>query len=83
MKTYWVLAKKLTKGSAYLPSYEILETEPPEGKKEALPPGHCLDLFKCSLSKDETYITCDLYCVTNDNGHIIEQHTETFYLQRS
>lgn len=83
MNTYWVLVKKNHDRGAYVPSYEILTIEPPEGKKEALPPGYCLDLFKCSLSQDGTYITAKLYIVANVNGNISEVHTETFFIERT
>lgn len=82
MHIYWVLVKKNVDRGAFVPSYEILETEPPEGKKEALPPDHYLDLFKCRLSKDGTYIICDLYRVSNLDGQIMEEKTETILLQR-
>lgn len=82
MHIYWVLIKKIVDRGTFVPSYEILETEPPEGKKEALPPDHYLDLFKCRLSTDGKYVICDLFRVSNLDGHIIEEHTETILLQR-
>lgn len=84
MTIYWIHGIKRVDRSAYVPSYEIVTTEPPEGsKKEALPPGYCIDLFKCSMSEDGTYITCDLFHVANLDGIISETHTETFLLERS
>jgi hypothetical protein len=82
MYIYWVLIKKNVDRGSFVPSYEILEKEPPEGKKEALPPDHYLDLFKCRLSKDGTHVICDLYRVSNLDGQIIEEKTETILLQR-
>jgi len=82
MKTYWVLVKKNFDRGAYVPSYEVLTFEPLEGKKEALPPGYCLDLFKCSLSQDGTYLTNELWYVSNVDGVVIEDHVQTFFLQR-
>jgi hypothetical protein len=81
---YWIHVKKNTDRGAYVPSYEVVTTEPPEGsKKEALPPGYCIDLWKCSLSADASYITCDLWHVVNLDGIISERQTETFILQRT
>lgn len=82
MHIYWVLVKKNVDRGTFVPTYEILETEPPEGKKEALPPDHYLDLFKCALSKDGTHVICKLFRVSNVDGNIIEEHTETILLQR-
>ncbi len=82
MTTYWVLIKKNVDRGSYVPTYEILTAEPPEGKKEALPPDHYLDLFKCRLSQDGTYVICDLYRVSNIDGVISEVPTETILLQR-
>lgn len=82
MHIYWVLVKKNVDRGTYVPTYEILETEPPEGKKEALPPDHYLDLFKCRLSSDGTHVICDLFRVSNIEGTIFEHHTETILLQR-
>jgi hypothetical protein len=82
MHSYWVLIKKNVDRGVFVPSYEILEAEPPEGKKEALPPDHYLDLFKCELSQDGTYVICKLFRVSNLSGNITEEHTETFLLQR-
>lgn len=79
---YWVLVKKNFDRGTYVPSYEVLTSEPSEGKKEALPPGYCLDLFKCSLSTDGTYVTCSLFNVANIDGNVSETHTETFFLER-
>lgn len=82
MTTYWILVNKNFDRGAYVPSYEILTTEPPEGKKEALPPGYYLDLFKCSLSKDGTFIVANLYRVTNNDGVISEVPTEKIFIKR-
>jgi hypothetical protein len=80
---YWILVKKNFDRGAYVPSYEILTTEPPEGKKEALPPGYYLDLWKCALSTDGSYIIVNQYRVSNIDGVIDEQHTETYTLDRT
>ena len=82
MHIYWVLVKKNVDRGAFVPSYEILTAEPPEGKKEALPPDHYLDLFKCRLSPKGDYVICDLYRVSNVDGVISEVKTETILLQR-
>lgn len=82
MHIYWILVKKNVDRGTFVPTYEILETEPPEGKKEALPPDHYLDLFKCRLSKEGTHVICDLFRVSNVDGVISEVHTETILLQR-
>jgi hypothetical protein len=84
MTIYWIHGIKNVDRGAYTPSYEIVTAEPPEGsKKEALPPGYCIDLFKCRLSSDGNYITCDLYHVANLDGVISERLTESFLLERS
>jgi len=80
--TYYVLVKKNVDQGAYVPTYEIHTTKPAEGKIAALEPGECVDVFKCSLSKDGTYITCDLFNVANIDGNVSETYKETFYLQK-
>ena len=79
---YWALVKRNHDRGTYVPTYEILTEEPSEGKKEAIPPGYCLDLFKCSLSEDGTYITVNQFCVSNIDGIIDEQLTESFFIKR-
>ncbi len=83
MTTYWIHGLRRMDRGTYTPSYEILTTEPPEGeKKEALPPGFCIDMWTCSLSPDATYITCEIFHIANLDGVISEKHIETFLLQR-
>lgn len=70
------------KSYVYLPTYEI-HYEPVQGKKVAeLDVDECVDTFRCTLSEDETYVTCDLYRVSNINGVAKEDHTESFILER-
>ncbi len=81
---YWIHALKKFDRGAYVPTYEVVETEPPQGeKKEALPPDHCIDVFKTSLSTDGTYILVELYTVYNVNGAIEEKLTENFLIERA
>ena len=79
---YWILVKKIFDRGSYVPSYEILMTEPPEGKKEALPPGYYLDLWKCALSEDGRYIIVNQFRVSNIDGVIDEKPTESYTLDR-
>lgn len=80
--TYWILAIKNVDRGTYVPTYEILTSKPAEGKMAALEPGECLDLFKCSLSEDGTYVTCDLFRVSNIDSVVAEEQTESFFIER-
>ena len=68
----------------YLPGYEIHYTQPEakgtRDKVATLSVGEYVDTFRCTLSEDKTYVTCQLVTVSNIDGKAEETFTESFRL---
>lgn len=84
-KVYVLFLKKFPKtideSYAYLPYYEIHYT-PVQGKVAELNPDECVDVYKATLSEDETYVKMELLRVSNIDGKAIEELTESFLIER-
>jgi len=82
-KVYVLFVKKFgPEGYVYLPTYEI-HYDPVQGKVAELNPDECIDVYKCALSEDGTYVKADLYRVSNVNGVAKEEFTESFLMART
>lgn len=68
----------------YLPGYEVHHSRPKtkgiKDKVAELDVGECVDTFRCTLSKDETYVNCQLVTVSNVDGKATETFTESFII---
>lgn len=84
MPVYVVLKKRREDGVA-LPNFESfaeLPTVDPAHKLLTLEPGDCVDAAKFYLSEDKTYLIANEYRISNINGQLKEEITETYTLGR-
>jgi hypothetical protein len=81
--TYWLLAVRVIDQGAHVPNYEIHTSQPAEGKMIAIRPGEYVDAYKCFLSEDGSYITANLFQVSNTDGVLTEKQTESFFIERA
>lgn len=65
----------------YLPTYEI-HYSPVQGKVAELNPDECIDVYKATLSEDESHVKMELYRVSNIDGQAKEEFTESFLIDR-
>jgi len=85
-KVYVLFVKKFPKGNGdaytYAPDYEI-HYEPVKGKVAELNVDECVDAYRCTLAQDGSYLKCELIRISNINGKALEEHTESFIMERA
>lgn len=84
MAVYVVLKKKREEGVS-LPFFESFTELPevdPKHKLFTLESGDCIDVAKFYLSTDKSYVIAHEYTVSNVDGRLIEEKTQTYTLAR-
>lgn len=70
----------------YLPKFEVHSKTPktkgPKDKVAELDVGECVDVYKATLSEDESYVKMELFTISNIDGKSQETFTESFFLER-
>lgn len=81
----YVLLKKKREHQTSLPFYEIHYKAPEvtgRDKLVTLEPGDCIDVATFSFSQDLTFIQVMEYCISNIEGNVKEEFTESYTLPR-
>ena len=70
----------------YLPKFEVHGKKPktkgPKDKVAELDIGECVDVYKATLSEDQSYVKMELFTISNVDGKAQEAFTESFLLER-
>jgi hypothetical protein len=81
--SFYVVVRKITVDNTYLPTYEIAYEKPAPGVKNAhLTPGDYVYVSKCSWRREYNEVVYEVWKVSNEDGKLIEELTETFTAER-